>query len=230
VWWRTFFLQASWSYAFKQNLGFAALYRRRAPGTRLGLATLAEPFNTNPVASAFVIPFLARRDPPEPAAALEEFRRDRGFLASAFAAAGDRLAWQLLRPLAGLAGAGVAWLSQQAWLGAAALVLAYDAPQLALRASLWRAGAAGAPPGPQVQRLSAWAERARRAGLALTGFLAVAVALRGPGWGPAAVVLGAGAVVLALGVLPGRPRAGSLLALALVAAAVLLNRGLPRVR
>jgi mannose/fructose/N-acetylgalactosamine-specific phosphotransferase system component IID len=237
VWWRTFFLQSAWSYAFKQNLGFARLYRRVAPGSALGTGTLLEPFNTNPVTSCFVVPFLAGRDPgaavgPDGAAAtaaVDEFRQARAFLASSFAATGDRLVWYLLRPAAGLAAAGLAWLAQQAWVGAVALVLAYDAPQLALRASLWRAGESGAAPGAQLKRLTAWAERVRRMGLALAGFLLVAVPARGPGWGPVGVAQLLGSMGFAWMVLRRWPRAGTLLALAYLAAAVILNHGMPRV-
>jgi mannose/fructose/N-acetylgalactosamine-specific phosphotransferase system component IID len=237
MWWRTLFVQSAWSYAYKQNLGFAGLYRRAAPRTGLDTAALVEPFNTNPVTGCYVVPFLAGRDagaglavgPATRAAADSEFRQARSFLASSFAATGDRLVWYLLRPAAGLVAAGLATLTQQAWAGAAALLVAYNGPQLALRASLWRAGAAGAAPGVELKRLTAWAERLRLAGLAVAGFLAVAVPARGAGWGPVGVALLAGSGGVSWLVLRRWPRAGTLLALAYLAAALFLNRGLPRV-
>ncbi|MBI5837243.1 MAG: hypothetical protein HZB25_08365 [Candidatus Eisenbacteria bacterium] len=245
MWWRTFFLQAAWSYAHKQNLGFASLYRRLAPGTRVGPVRLLEPFNTNPVTSCFVLPYLRRLDPPGrapdgapvagvvappgPDPAMEEFLRARGFLATSFAATGDRLVWYLLRPAAGLLGAGLAWWTQSAAAGAAVLVAAYGLPQLALRATLWRAGAGGASPAGCLRVLTARAERVRRLGLALTGFLAVAAAARGPGWDPEGVGCLLVSFAVSLVVLRWKPRAGTLLALGLLAAAVFLNRGMPRV-
>lgn len=249
MWWRSFFLQSAWSYAFKQNLGFADLYRRLSRRAGPGTAVLVEPFNTNPVTSCFVVPFLAGRaggagaEPPpgdrgtggapDEAGAGQteeaEFRSARAMLASSFAATGDRLVWYLLRPAAGLIGAGLGWLTQQAWVGAAGLVVAYDVPQLALRIGLWRAGRRGAPPGVELKRLQAWAERVRRAGVAAAGFLAVAVPLRGPGWGP----VGVACMVAAAGgswlVLRRWPRAGTLLAVVGLIVALSMNRGLPRV-
>jgi hypothetical protein len=224
MWWRTFFLQSAWSYASKQNLGFADLYRRAAPGTGLPAGTLLEPFNTNPVTSCYVVPFLAAR----PGGA-EEFRQARAFLASSFAATGDRLVWYLLRPAAGLLAAGLGWLTHSAWIGAAALLAGYNVPQVALRVSLWRAGANSSPPGAELRRLTAWAERVRRAGLAVAGFLAVAVPAHGTGWGPVGVATFMGSIGVSWLVLRRWPRAGTVLALSFLALALLLNRGLPRV-
>ena len=99
MWWRSWFLQSAWSYEFKQNLGFAAAFRRLRPGSRIPAARLLEPFNTNPATFCFVLPFLATQE--AGGADEEAFLRARAFLASSFAATGDRLVWFLLRPAAG---------------------------------------------------------------------------------------------------------------------------------
>src|SRR5438128_3386197 len=123
MWWRSFFLQAAWSYEYKQNLGFAWFYGAASP-LRPGAPGLAEPFNTNPVTSCFVVPFLKSQE--STFASPEDLLRARSFLSSSFAATGDRLVWFLLRPLAGLAGIAVCWLAPPGWpltLAAAAVVL-----------------------------------------------------------------------------------------------------------
>ena len=224
MWWRTFFLQASWSPNFKQNLGFASLYHDAAPPGEVAPDWHFEPFNTNPVTSSFVLPFLAGQE--AAGASVEDLRRARAALSTSFAATGDRFAWFLLRPLAGLAGLTAAWLFGQPWAGPLALLLIYNGPQWALRSWLWGAGKRGESPAAEVRRISRMSEAARAAGLLVTGFLAASLAGRGAAWGGANLALGLASLIACYFVLRLRPRWATWIALLLLGLGMTLNHGL----
>ena len=225
MWERTHFLQAVFSYEYKQNIGFAAVYGELAGPESVAGDEYFRPFNTNPVTSSFVIPFLARLR--EQGAGAEEFERAKAFLSTSFAATGDRFAWFLLRPLAGLMGATVLWvLPGASWLGVLTLLLVYNVPQLRLRSRLWKAGGRGDSPAAEVQRISRMSETVRRAGLAATGFAAVAVLAREPFGHPEAVGFMALAILISLPMLKRFPRSGTWIALGFLGLTLTLNHGL----
>ncbi len=178
MWWRTFFLQAAFSYARKQNLGLAAIYRRLRPDTAIPTEVLLEPFNTHPVASAFVLPFLALQE--GAGADLGRFRDARAALASSFAAVCDRLFWYLLRPVAGLLGLSILGLTRipnREWVAAGVMLVAYNGPQCFARARLWSQGRRGESPVRVARELSGASEVVRRAGLVILGLAAAVAAL-----------------------------------------------------
>lgn len=225
MWKQTHFLQAAFSNAYKQNIGFVAIFGEVAGPDSVVDDAFYRPFNTNPVTSSFVIPFLVRqrREGADP----EQFERAKAFLSTSFAATGDRFAWFLLRPLAGLAGAMVLWvLPGASWLGVLTLLLVYNVPQLLLRGHLWKAGTRGDSPAAEVQRIGRMSEVARKAGLVVTGFAAVAVLAREPFGHPEAVGYLAAAVLISLPLLKRFPRSGTWIALGFVGLTLTLNHGL----
>jgi len=177
---RSFFLQASWSYDRMQSVGFAAALagagrRLVAPEDRPAfLARHLEYFNTNPVLSTYVIGGVLRLE--EDGAgddAPERIRRFKRALAGPLAAWGDTLFWATLRPVAAVFAAAAALLSG-AW-AVPVYLLAYNVPHFAWR---WRGLHEGYRHAMDLGRrlggspLRTLPVRIRRAGLLVLGFVA----------------------------------------------------------
>ena len=138
-------LQAGWNYRRFQNLGWAwalapalkALYPDK--GRRLlALRRHLDLFNTHPVMASCLAGSLIKveEDLSQGRGSEVEAIRLRDGLMAPFAALGDGFFWGALRPLAGLAGAGWAWLAPAPWapFAPALLLLAYNPAHLGLRA------------------------------------------------------------------------------------------------
>jgi len=116
--WRTFFIHAALNFRRMQNLGFAyamiSLLKHRKMADREAEEMLVrhlQRFNTHPYLSAPLVGSILR---------MEEDRRDgedaapvvavKQSLMGPYAAIGDSFFWGALRPCAGIAAAGLAWL------------------------------------------------------------------------------------------------------------------------
>ncbi len=111
VFFRSFFVQAGWSYERFQNLGFAfsllpALRKLYAPGPSLNAAVLRHltQFNTQPYMAGFVIGNVIRMEEelargPVSAGQEKKILEVKAALASGFAAIGDRVFWGRLKPI-----------------------------------------------------------------------------------------------------------------------------------
>ena len=205
VFWRCLFLQAAWNRRGMQNLGFAyamdpalrCLYAdpaRRRAALRRHLGT----FNCHPYTAAAIVGGAIHHEErvaqgAEPETAPLEYKQ---VLQGPLAAVGDSFFWAGLRPFFGaLAAAGTLALG---WPALAAAILVYNALQLWLRWSFFRAGyRMGDAVVERVAALSLprWAERLRTGGTVVAGLagglLAARSAAGGAALAPALVAAGA---------------------------------------
>ncbi|HUL58631.1 MAG TPA: PTS system mannose/fructose/sorbose family transporter subunit IID [Anaeromyxobacteraceae bacterium] len=215
VFWRSLFLQAAWNRRGMQNLGFAyaiepalrVLYPE-PPRYRAALSRHLGFFNCHPYMAAAIVGGAIHHEERVAVGAEPEALpvRYKEALQGPLAALGDGFFWTALRPFFGaLAALGALTLGAPAIV--AALVL-YNAVHLALRLGLFLAGhRLGDAVVGEIARLAlpVAAGRLRVAGVALCGFAAAAVLVRGDvagGAGAAAlagIAAGAGYVALARG-------------------------------
>jgi PTS system mannose-specific IID component len=227
VFFRSFFLQASWNRRGMQNLGFAyaiepalrVLYpdrTRREDALRRHLGF----FNCHPYMAAAILGGAIHHEE-RVAAGLEPPDgplRYKQTLQGPLAAIGDGFFWTALRPFFGALGVvGVQLLGLPAvW----AIALLYNAVHLTLRVSLFRAGyRRGDALVPLIARLSlpVAADRLRTGAAALAGVAAGLIILRGTeASGP---ITGVAAAVVALGAYAALVRGTRLLTAVYVAAA-----------
>jgi len=147
VFWRSFFIQASWSYDRMQSLGFAfaliPVLRRLYPDRQEYAARLAahmDYFNTQPYLASFILGAVARieedratgRDPGVDAG---EIKRS---LMAPLGALGDSFFWGSLKPLA--ASIAVAALFAGAWWAPLLYLMLYNAVHVGFRGGLIFAG------------------------------------------------------------------------------------------
>ena len=146
VFWRSFFLQASWSYDRMQSLGFAfalvpALRRIYGNGEEFSkrLAVHMEYFNTQPYFASFILGAAARleEDRAEGAAAVDPSDMKKSLMAP-LGALGDSFFWGSFKPLA--AATAVAALLCGAWWSQLLFLALYNVVHVGLRWSLIRAG------------------------------------------------------------------------------------------
>lgn len=143
VFWRSFFIQASWSYDRLQSLGFAfaliPILRRLYPDRDEFAGRLAahmEYFNTQPYLASFVLGAAARAEEDRAtgrntAADVEELKKT---LMAPLGALGDSFFWGSLKPFA--ASAAVAVLLTGAWWAPVLFLVLYNIVHVGLRLSL----------------------------------------------------------------------------------------------
>ncbi len=146
VFWRSFFLQSSWSYDRMQSLGFAfallpVLRRLYGKGGEFPqrLAAHMEYFNTQPYFASFILGAAAKREE-ERAAGTEEADPSevKKTLMAPLGALGDSFFWGALRPLA--AAIAVATFLAGAWWAPILFLVLYNAVHVTLRWVLIREG------------------------------------------------------------------------------------------
>jgi len=143
VFWRSFLIQASWSYDRMQSLGFAfaliPVLRRLYPdpGRFAGrLAAHMEYFNTQPYLASFILGATARAEEKlasgrKTAADVDEIKKN---LVAPLGALGDSFFWGSLKPFA--ASAAVAVLLTGAWWAPVLFLVLYNIVHVGLRFSL----------------------------------------------------------------------------------------------
>jgi mannose PTS system EIID component len=143
VFWRSFFIQASWSYDRLQSLGFAfaliPILRRLYPDREEFAGRLAahmEYFNTQPYLASFVLGAAARAEEDRAsgrnaAADVVELKKN---LMAPLGALGDSFFWGSLKPFA--ASAAVAVLLAGAWWSPLLVLVLYNIAHVGLRLSL----------------------------------------------------------------------------------------------
>jgi len=143
VFWRSFFIQASWSYDRLQSLGFAfaliPILRRLYPDPEVFSGRLAahmEYFNTQPYIASFVLGAAARAEEDRAtgrngAADVVELKKT---LMAPLGALGDSFFWGSLKPFA--ASAAVAVLLTGAWWAPLLFLVLYNIVHVGLRFSL----------------------------------------------------------------------------------------------
>jgi mannose PTS system EIID component len=143
VFWRSFFIQASWSYDRLQSLGFAfaliPILRRLYPDREEFAGRLAahmEYFNTQPYLASFVLGAAARAEEDRAsgrnaAADVVELKKT---LMAPLGALGDSFFWGSLKPFA--ASAAVAVLLAGAWWAPLLFLVLYNIVHVGLRLSL----------------------------------------------------------------------------------------------
>jgi PTS system mannose-specific IID component len=143
VFWRSFFIQASWSFDRLQSLGFAfamvPVLRRLYPDRTSFSARLNEHleyFNTQPYLASFILGAAARAEEKRaagkgPAADPAEIKRT---LMAPLGALGDSFFWGALKPFA--AAVAVATLLGGAWWAPLLYLGLYNAVHVGLRAAL----------------------------------------------------------------------------------------------
>jgi len=241
VLWRSFFIQASWSYDRMQSLGFAfalaPVLRRLYPDrNELGerLVRHMEYFNTQPYLASFILGAAARVEEDratgrDPAADPGELKRT---LMAPLGALGDSFFWGSLKPLAAVIA--VALLLGGAWWAPVLFLAVYNVAHVGLRAALVLAGYATR--GEVVALLTRYnftglARFFKVLTLALAGAIAGTVSAWVPLFRPPVPVHGAmltaAGVVLALGMIQLLRAGGSpvKLMLGLAAACLLLAMG-----
>lgn len=149
VFWRSFFIQASWSYAQLQSLGFAFAFipvlRRLYPDRETFSARLVahmEYFNTQPYLASFVLGAAARAEEEHAkgrssAAAVTELKKT---LMGPLGALGDSFFWGSLKPFAAAAAVAAAVLSAVNWWAPLLFLALYNIVHVGLRLSLVFAG------------------------------------------------------------------------------------------
>lgn len=147
VFWRSFFIQASWSYDRMQSLGFAfaliPVLRRLYPDKREYAERLAahmDYFNTQPYLASFIIGAAARMEEDratgkDPDADAGEVKRS---LMAPLGALGDSFFWGSLKPLA--ATVSVAALFAGVWWAPLLYLALYNAVHIGFRGGLIFAG------------------------------------------------------------------------------------------
>lgn len=143
VFWRSFFIQASWSYDRLQSLGFAfamiPVLRRLYPDRSEFAARLAahmEYFNTQPYLASFVLGAAARAEEARAAGrgAAQDLVELKKTLMAPLGALGDSFFWGSLKPFASAAAVAVL-LTGSAWAPLLFLLL-YNVIHVGLRFSL----------------------------------------------------------------------------------------------
>jgi mannose PTS system EIID component len=143
VFWRSFFIQTSWSYDRMQSLGFAfallPVLRRLYPdrsefASRLGAHM--EYFNTQPYLASFVLGAVARKEEERAAggSAAEDPAAVKKALMAPLGALGDSFFWGGLKPLS--AALAVAALLAGAWWAPLLFLVLYNTVHVGLRAAL----------------------------------------------------------------------------------------------
>jgi mannose/fructose/N-acetylgalactosamine-specific phosphotransferase system component IID len=147
VFWRSFFIQSSWSYARMQSLGFAfalipvlrRLYPDRAEyAARLGVHL--EYFNTQPYLASFLLGAVARKEEQRAAgwSRVDEASAVKKALMAPLGALGDSYFWGGLKPLA--ASVAVAALLSGAWWAPLLFLALYNVAHVGMRGALIFAG------------------------------------------------------------------------------------------
>jgi len=141
VFWRSFFLQASWSYDRMQSLGFSfalipVLRRLYGSGEEFSkrLAVHMEYFNTQPYFASFILGAAARLEEDRAAGAAADPAEMKKSLMAPLGAVGDSFFWGSLKPLA--ATAAVAVILSGAWWAPLLFLGLYNAFHVGLRWSL----------------------------------------------------------------------------------------------
>ncbi|MDH4163363.1 MAG: PTS system mannose/fructose/sorbose family transporter subunit IID [Nitrospirota bacterium] len=147
VFWRSFFIQASWSYARMQSLGFAfaliPVLRRLYPDRQEFSARLAahmDYFNTQPYMASFILGAAARIEEDratgrDPGADAGEVKRS---LMAPLGALGDSFFWGSLKPLAAVIA--VATLFDGSWWAPLLYLALYNVVHIGFRGGLVFAG------------------------------------------------------------------------------------------
>lgn len=143
VFWRSFFIQASWSYDRLQSLGFAfallPVLRRLYPDPEMFASRLAahlEYFNTQPYLASFVLGAAAKAEEDHaagrvPAGDVTEIKKT---LMAPLGALGDSFFWGSLKPFA--AAAAVAALITGSWWAPILFLVLFNAVHLGFRLHL----------------------------------------------------------------------------------------------
>jgi PTS system mannose-specific IID component len=151
VWMRQFLIQGCWNYEGMQNVGFAfailpalrEIYSGRPEDALKSVKRHLEFFNTHPVMGSVVLGAGVRLE--ERAAAGEVDPKEIGAfkmgMMGSLGAIGDAFFWGSLRPMASVAGAILALFNPLA--GIAAMLILYNATQLAVRSRGFSAGMGG---------------------------------------------------------------------------------------
>lgn len=96
VFFSSLLLQASWSFAGLQSLGF--IYSLKSGSKKMNVKRHTDCFNTHPYFATFIIGAVLGIEEAKKRALTEHLRRSKAALESAFASVGDLLFWNLLRP------------------------------------------------------------------------------------------------------------------------------------
>ena len=147
VLWRSFFLQASWNYKGKQNIGAAAaltpalekLYGRKAPALVKALERSLEPFNTQPYMAGPILGALIKSEELviEGGFPMERLTRLKAALTTAFAAIGDALFWNAILPAT--AAIGLFWSARGRMDGVFLFLILYNLLPMSIRTlGFWR--------------------------------------------------------------------------------------------
>jgi PTS system mannose-specific IID component len=205
---RSLFIQGSWNYRNLLGTGLAWALREQVPSSdpRASDPASIEPtFNAHPYLATVAMGALTRAaaDGEDP----ERMRRFRDAMQSALGSLGDNLVWGAWRPFCLLAALLAGFLGAPPAFVIFGLLLVYNAAHLGLRAWGLSAGlsngleVAGVLRGAQ---LSGKAERITAAGVLLAGIFGGAVLGEAAGLpGAAAVWIGGGAALLAMGLVWG---------------------------
>ena len=215
VFWRSFFIQASWSYDRMQSLGFAfaliPVLRRLYPDRDVFAGRLAahmEYFNTQPYLASFVLGAAARAEEDRASgrnagADIVELKKT---LMAPLGALGDSFFWGSLKPFA--ASAAVAVLLAGAWWAPFLFLILYNVVHVGLRLSLVFVGYETG--GDVVALMSRYqftrlARRYKVLSLAIIGCIVGTLSVWGPEFSiPAAVsppILAAAGLALTLGMI-----------------------------
>jgi mannose/fructose/N-acetylgalactosamine-specific phosphotransferase system component IID len=147
VFWRSFFIQSSWSYKRMQSLGFAfaliPVLRRLYPDRAEFASRLSahmEYFNTQPYLASFVLGAVARKEEERAAgwSTSDDPSAVKKTLMAPLGALGDSYFWGGLKPLA--AAVAVASLLAGAWWAPLLFLALYNVVHVGLRAALVFAG------------------------------------------------------------------------------------------
>jgi PTS system mannose-specific IID component len=213
--WRSFFIQASWSYDRMQSLGFAfaliPALRRLYPDKEersQRMAAHMEYFNTQPYFASFVLGAAARREE-ERAGGNKGSSADpaeiKAALMAPLGALGDSFFWGAFRPFVGVAA--VAALFSGAWWAPLLYLVLYNAVHIYLRGSLVFAGYATS--GDAVALMARYnftrvARVLKAMTLAMLGCLLSSITVWGPSLAPVVplpgLFLGGAALVAATGI------------------------------
>lgn len=100
IFFSSLFIQASWSFAGLQSLGF--IYTLITSGKKIRIKRHFDCFNTHPYMAGFVIGAVLGIEESKKHLLAEHLRRSKAALQSAFASVGDLFFWNLLRPALGI--------------------------------------------------------------------------------------------------------------------------------